>query len=592
MAMDIDGIFRVIGEFGPYQRRIFFLLCLPAVLIGSANLAFVFIAAVPKYRCMIPGCDNATYPVYNAPFVNYTVPHLANTKEWDECHRFTRRNGTITDTCIADDFNSNETEICGNGSVFDESVYTSTIVSEFGLTCHKSWEGNMAQTIFFGGILAGALIAGYIADRIGRMMTIMIGIVGMASFGISTALVSTLNSFNFVRFMTAVMATTVFQTAFILGTEFVGPNYRVFCGTMPQYFFAFGEILLGLISWWIREWRMIQLIISAPVSCFIFYWFFIPESPRWLQARGKHHKALVVMEKIAKTNKKTIPREMLMQQVHEQSRERNDIDSDVVLDPRNVSMLDVLKKPVLCTRMVLMFYIWIVVALVYYGLSLNSVTLGKYTSTAAPFVNFILTSLAEFPGYSMSWYFMSYIGRKYTLMFSLIFAGISCGGAGFAAEYGPNYSIIPFLLGKCFITSAFGTIYVFVTEMFPTRVRSTILGLCSTTARIGAMLAPFSSSLGYVYGPLPMIVFGSLSIVAGVLNIVMPETKDTTLPETISEAIHLGRAQMVSIQESGTSEEIQGLLSEGIMEIDNSDELVTDSHGPAIQDDSDEEDEQ
>lgn len=50
MVVNIDAVFKVIGEFGPYQKRIYFLVCLPILFVGASNLAFVFIAAVPNYR--------------------------------------------------------------------------------------------------------------------------------------------------------------------------------------------------------------------------------------------------------------------------------------------------------------------------------------------------------------------------------------------------------------------------------------------------------------------------------------------------------------------------------------------------------------
>lgn len=62
-------------------------------------------------------------------------------------------------------------------------------------------------------------------------------------------------------------------------------------------------------------------------------------------------------------------------------------------------------------------------------------------------------------------------------------------------EYSEGLELIPALIGKCFITCAFAIIYVFTSELFPTSVRSTVLGLCSMWARIGGMLAPFSSEL-------------------------------------------------------------------------------------------------
>lgn len=48
--VNIDSILWEIGDFGRYQKRIYFLLCLPAIFVGASNLAYVFIAATPEFR--------------------------------------------------------------------------------------------------------------------------------------------------------------------------------------------------------------------------------------------------------------------------------------------------------------------------------------------------------------------------------------------------------------------------------------------------------------------------------------------------------------------------------------------------------------
>ena len=61
------------------------------------------------------------------------------------------------------------------------------------------------------------------------------------------------------------------------------------------------------------------------------------------------------------------------------------------------------------------------------------------------------------------------------------------------------HSLIASLVGKCGITSAFGIIYLYTAEIFPTNVRNTVLGTCSTFARIGGMMAPFSDDLVSIF---------------------------------------------------------------------------------------------
>ena len=55
----------------------------------------------------------------------------------------------------------------------------------------------------------------------------------------------------------------------------------------------------------------------------------------------------------------------------------------------------------------------------------------------------------------------------------------------------PAYVRVIFsLIGKFFITSVFGVIYSYTVELFPTSTRSAAVGFCSTSARIGGILAP------------------------------------------------------------------------------------------------------
>jgi hypothetical protein len=47
-----------------------------------------------------------------------------------------------------------------------------------------------------------------------------------------------------------------------------------------------------------------------------------------------------------------------------------------------------------------------------------------------------------------------------------------------------------FLLGKFSITISFTAVYVYTTELFPTELRHSMLGVCAMTGRIGSMVAP------------------------------------------------------------------------------------------------------
>lgn len=66
------------------------------------------------------------------------------------------------------------------------------------------------------------------------------------------------------------------------------------------------------------------------------------------------------------------------------------------------------------------------------------------------------------------------------------------------------------------------------------------LGIGSLGSRIGGICAPLLLLLGSLWQPLPQIVFGATSVIAGLLVIPLPETKGQPLPQTTKEAESLG----------------------------------------------------
>ncbi|GIX96367.1 organic cation transporter protein [Caerostris extrusa] len=102
--------------------------------------------------------------------------------------------------------------------------------------------------------------------------------------------------------------------------------------------------------------------------------------------------------------------------------------------------------------------------------------------------------------------------------------------------------VILSLFGKFFITSAFGIVYVFTAEIFPTVVRNVGLGSASVSARIGSFIAPFVRELGKATHPVvPQIFYGVLAATAGCLVLLLPETNKRSVPDTLKEAAEISK---------------------------------------------------
>ena len=65
------------------------------------------------------------------------------------------------------------------------------------------------------------------------------------------------------------------------------------------------------------------------------------------------------------------------------------------------------------------------------------------------------------------------------------------------------------------------------------------MGLCSTTARIFGLVCPFVATLAIYWKPLPMLVLGLPSLIAGSMVYFLPETKGKELPQNMTDAVNL-----------------------------------------------------
>lgn len=57
---------------------------------------------------------------------------------------------------------------------------------------------------------------------------------------------------------------------FFKGLGLVGGKHRVFASTLLSGFYPVGEALVGLLFWYIRDWRTFLIIMNLPGLCFAF----------------------------------------------------------------------------------------------------------------------------------------------------------------------------------------------------------------------------------------------------------------------------------------------------------------------------------
>ncbi|XP_069134928.1 organic cation transporter protein-like [Argopecten irradians] len=526
--MKFDDILKTIGEFGKYQKILYFLLCMCSISAALHMVISVFLMGTPTHRCAIPGYANDTFAIqspFHRALINRLIPPSKDeTLDYAKCELYDR-------TLDGDD-NSTHLKACSKW-VYDQSIFINTFVSEQDIVCEDKLKTSHAQMIFFGGVLVGAIGLGSLSDIIGRKKTLYLSFLLLLGSTLGVAWAPDFITFCILRFLVGTACAGMFMTAFVIGMELVGPSKRVWAGIVIEYFFAVGLVILGGVGYAFKEWKYTEITCSAPAVLFLLYWWFIPESPRWLISQGKIDEANKIIQKAAKVNKVTIPEKILT--------------ADSIEEPETGRLWHLFTSRVLLVRTLIIFFNWAVVSMVYYGLSLNTGNLGGDF-----YVNFLLSGLVEFPAYTLCLVLLDRVGRRLLHAACMILGGIACIVTLFPMIYADE-SLQPItvtlaMLGKVGAAAAFAVIYVWSAELYPTVVRNAGMGASSSCARIGGMIAPYIADLSKViegnFGrAVPLVVFGAASVVAGIMSLWLPETNNKHLPESLEDGRRFGRKE-------------------------------------------------
>jgi len=207
-------------------------------------------------------------------------------------------------------------ETCTNGWTYNRTWFPETLTTQFNLVCNEDWLITLQQSIFMLGILFGVFISGVISDRFGRKLTIIGLTCGVFAFGIAASYAHTFILFIIFRFMIAFCKTSVFTTTYVYCLEMIGGKWSTFIGIGLEFPWALGYSVLPLIAYHVRDWSWLQFVITIPLVFFLLVTFFLPESPRWLLARGKLDDAKEVLSDAMKINGKgEFPKDFQLTQV-------------------------------------------------------------------------------------------------------------------------------------------------------------------------------------------------------------------------------------------------------------------------------------
>lgn len=511
-----------VGGFGKYQKMMFLLLSLPTVVVSMQKMAWVFLASEVDHRCrMWWEEENATYPM-DDEVKKLSYPWDDQKKAYDQCHYYS--NVTIEPL---ERGNYTEKLTCGTSQVYDTSQFRTSAVIDYGLVCERAWLRATVQSTYMIGMLLGSYILGDISDRVGRKPVFLSSLVVMVIVGIGQVAIPHYAALIVLRLLLGASLQGIFLVAYVMSMEMVGKRSRTVVGVVAHGFYSIGFFVTALLAWLITSWHWLQVAMTLPALLFIPYYWIIPESARWLITKRRPEEARVILEKIAKVNKKKVCDNELEEVLKCSGDEEKQAKG---------TFLDLFRFSTLRCRTLNIFFNWMVNSGVYYGLSLNTSNLG-----GNPYLNFVISGAVELPGLALATILLDRVGRRIPLSAFLGLGGLFLVATIFVPKDMAWLLITLAMSGKLCITASYAIIYTLSAEVFPTVVRNVGMGSSSMVARIGGALAPYINMLDDVWGPLPLVIFGLLAGMASLLTLLLPETRFRQLPETLEDGENFGR---------------------------------------------------
>ena len=330
------------------------------------------------------------------------------------------------------------------------------------------------------GSLCGSLVLGRLADRIGRRTIFQYAILWYAVFTAGTALAWGPWSVMTFRFLAGLGLGGLLVVDPSMLAEYLPPQRRGRLLVFLDFWWPVGLLLATGLSFLFLgpnfnrfgDWSWRYLFLAAAFPAFLAFVVrrTLPESPYFLARSGRSREAAEVLEEIT----------------------GRPVEAGAVsASPEPESSVRELVAPALRGRAATTALVWIALNVSYYGLFLwlPFVLQGEKHFHVDLYLLLALSALSQFPGYGAAIWLVERIGRKPTLAAFLFLGGVSA--YAFAAADTQGVYITALFFVGFFNLGAWGAVYPYTAELFPTRLRSSAFGLMEGVGKAAAIAGPY-----------------------------------------------------------------------------------------------------
>ncbi len=397
------------------------------------------------------------------------------------------------------------------------------ISDQFGLS---TGQAGLLASASFAGMFVGAAGAGMLADRIGRKAVFQTSMIVWGLASLAMVFAWDLTSIIVCRFFIGLGMGAEFPVAQSLVSEFIPSRERGKYIAWLEGFWPLGFVACGVLSVILLPllgWRSLFAVMALLAVYVLVIRRKVPESPRWLESRGRLDEADRMMTAIERDVERAHGGRLPEPQP---ARYREQIAQRFSLSE--------LFSPSYRKRTVMAWILWFCVLLGYYGITTwiaklladNGLSVAKSTS----FV--LLMTLWGIPGFLSAAFLIDRLGRKPVITGYVLLSALAAFFYGQASSTAELIIVGSFM--QFFFFGMWSALYAYTPEVFPTRARATGCGTASGIGRIGALIGPYLvPAILSAYGSSMVFTLAAVMFVlaAAVVLLLGPETKQKVLEE-------------------------------------------------------------
>jgi putative MFS transporter len=349
----------------------------------------------------------------------------------------------------------------------------------------------------FIGMTLGALITGFVGDHMGRRFTYQINLLIFGLASLAAAFVPNMGWLIVCRFIQGLGLGAEIVVGYSTLTEFVPPKTRGRWLALMAFIVVAGFPVTAILSYLIiPTWGWRPMFVIAGIGSLI-VWYLrknLPESPRWLESKGRDTEAEALMTTIEKEVSAggTLPAPAQAAPVAQ------------------VSASDMLRPPLL-QRMIVGSWVLITINTLIFGfvIFLPQFFLRQGLTIAHSLEYTLVLSAASLIGCVVGAWAADFVGRRWTIIASSVVT-IVFGWyyARFNAASDPAAVLgVGFILIVAIYVQTALLFGVYTPELFPTEIRLRANGICNTLGRAATVVSPFVVGYLMVHYHLPGVLW-------------------------------------------------------------------------------------